>query len=300
MQKKAKGLKIDPYPPHWIKRQLITENDEADIREHKEFLNEICGDRKPYFFIYRYPQLKADYDAYLAKKEQMSMFLFGKNLVELITGNKDENLTINKINFSVLENEPGETEEEKKFIKEFFEYIPVIDYNSPMNKICRHMETELSIINRLKTGNTPESVIDLLRTSKDVTDEEIAIMDSYCKRYYKAKKEYKLSGNCKNSAENDREKEAATFDQYKKFLKEEIIAYFVDGEKIANIATEYAYVRNKRNSKSFAWELFGGYFVDNIISNTKKLGEKSTVILSDKNGEINYLHNNYREIEVEL
>lgn len=297
---KAKGLKIDPYPPHWIKRQAITDKDTPYIKSQKDFLNEICGDRKPYFFIYRYPQLKADYDAYIAKKEQMSMYLFGKNLVELITGSKNENLTINKIDFSVLEDSIGENEEEKKFIKEFFDYIPVIDYNSPMNKICRHMENELSIINRLKTGNTPEAVIDLLRTSKDITDEEIAIMDSYCKRYYKAKKEYKTNGNCKNVAENDKEKEAATFEQYKKFLKEEIVAYFVNSERIANIATEYAYVRNKRNSKSFAWELFGNYFVDNIISNTKELGEKSTVILSDKEGEINYLHNTYREIEVEL
>lgn len=299
---KAKGLKIDPYPPHWIKRQTINEDDSEEIKNHKGFLNEICGDRKPYFFIYRYPQLKADYDAYIAKKEQMSMFLFGKNLVELILGKKNEDINIHQINFLILEGESNikRTDEEDKFVREFFNYLPVIDYNSPMNKICRFMEKELSIIGHLKTGNTPDYVLDLLRTSIDITDEEIEIMDAYCKRFFKAKKEFKINGNCKNIAENEKENEVATFDQYKRLLKEEIVEYFVSSEKIANIAVEYAYVRNKRNSKSFIWELFGRYLVDNIITNTKKAGEKSSVILSEKDGDINYLHNTYREFEISL
>ena len=227
------------------------------------------------------------------------MFLFGKSLIELL-GHPDENKKIQEINFFALENLEGKSKEEKKFIKDFFNYLPVIDYNASMNKICRHMEKELAVIGRLKTGKTPEEVINLLRTSSDISDEEVAIMDSYCKRFYKAKKEYKTNGNCKNIAENERENEAATFDQYKKFLKEEILEYFVSGEKIANIAVEYAYIRNKRNSKSFVWELFGRYLVDNIIINSKNKGEKNSVILSDKEGDINYLHNNYREYEVEL
>ena len=299
---RAKGLKVDPYPSHWIHRQSYVETDTPQLTVQKEFLNEICGDRKPYFFIYRYPQLKADYDAYIAKKEQMSMFLFGKDLVELITGKKSEDTNVRQINFLILDEIKWDekTEEEQKFIKDFFDFMPVIDYNSPMNKICRHMEKELSVINRIKTGKTPESVISLLRTSKNVSDDEIAVFDSYCKRFFKAKKEYKINGSCKNVAENEREMEAASFDQYKRLLKEEVIAYFVSSEKIANIAVEYAYVRNKRNSKSFVWELFGRFLVDNIIANTRELKEKSSVILSDPTGEINYLHNHYKEIEVEL
>ena len=224
------------------------------------------------------------------------MFLFGKSLAELL-GVSEEDKKIQEVNFFALNDLTGKTKEEKKFIKEFFNYLPVIDYNASMNKICRHMEKKLAIIGRLKLGKTPEEVIELMRTSVDINEEEIAIMDSYCKRFYKAKKEYKTNGNCKAVAENDKEKEAATFDQYKKFLKEEILEYFVSSEKIANIAVEYAYIRNKRNSKSFVWELFGRYLVDNIIINSK---EKGSVILSDKQGDITYLHNTYKEYEVEL
>ena len=46
--------------------------------------------------------------------------------------------------------------------------------------------------------------------------------------------------------------------------------------------------------------MFGRYLVDNIVMNSKDKGERSSVILSAKNGDINYLHKTYQEIEVEL
>ena len=68
---KAKGIKSAPYPSHWIRRQQILPTDSPSTVAHKEFLNSICADKKPYFFIYRYPQLKKDYDAHIDKYQQI-------------------------------------------------------------------------------------------------------------------------------------------------------------------------------------------------------------------------------------
>ena len=46
----------------------------------------------------------------------------------------------------------------------------LIDYNSPMNKVCHYMEKELSGIKRYSSSTTDSKIIELLRTEKDLQD----------------------------------------------------------------------------------------------------------------------------------
>jgi hypothetical protein len=80
----AKGIKIDKYPTHWIKRQNIKENDDEDTIERKNFLNEVCADKKPYFFKYRYSNCKYEYEDYIFAKEIFCQSEFGKSLEEIL------------------------------------------------------------------------------------------------------------------------------------------------------------------------------------------------------------------------
>ena len=245
---KAKGIKSAPYPSHWIRRQSILPTDPPSTVAHKEFLNSICADKKPYFFIYRYPQLKKDYDAHIDKYQQIAALQYQQPLSEALASHPD-------------------------FNAQFQAHLPVIDYNSPMNQVCHYMEEHLSIIPRLKHNTTPPSVISLLQTSLPFSPQDLDIMDTYCKTYYEAKKT-----------------SPDTLSQFTQTLQEKALIQFGSYEKIANILVEYSYIQNKRDSKSFAWTVFGSCFLHNLILNSP---QTTSVPLYDPNGSISYLYSNY-------
>lgn len=174
-----------------------------------------------------------------------------------------------------------------------------------MNKICHYMEDNLKEINEIKRKVTPLEVIDLMRTSVDIEEELINKMDGFCKRYFEKKKELKNNSkgsSCLINIKKDSEKDGnfSTIEQYEKFIREEALSCFGNGELIANIVVEYSYIRNKRQSKSFAWKVFGKYLVENIIRNTIKNNESSSVIVNSDNGSIEYLYKKYEEMGVDL
>ena len=98
-------------------------------------------------------------------------------------------------------------------------------------------------------------------------------MDTYCKTYYEAKKT-----------------SPDTLSQFTQTLQEKALIQFGSYEKIANILVEYSYIQNKRDSKSFAWTVFGSCFLHNLILNSP---QTTSVPLYDPNGSISYLYSNY-------
>ena len=57
---KAKGIISNPMPKEWYKvnPNLIKEDDDDETIKLKEFNMSVLADKKPYFFIYNYPELK--------------------------------------------------------------------------------------------------------------------------------------------------------------------------------------------------------------------------------------------------
>lgn len=148
------------------------------------------------------------------------------------------------------------------------------------------MEEQLSIIPKLKKNKTPDSLLSLYTTSNYTpTQSDIDLMDTFCKSYYAAKKTT----------------EATLMDQYSKHLHQEALEQFSffnnktltlsqTKERIGNIITEYSYILNKRDSKSFAWTVFGDCLLHNILLNSPTT---SYVPLSDPEGPISYLFTNF-------
>ena len=63
---------------------------------------------------------------------------------------------------------------------------------------------------------------------------------------------------------------------------------------------EVCYLENSGKNKSFAWNVFGSYLLDNLIANSLKQGCQIQLPMKDNNGDIEYLFNKYSMKTVDL
>ena len=226
--------------------------------------------------------------------ERICYCMFDKH-VEAIIHQKDEDLTNKEIEFK----------------KRYYKYCPVIDFNSPMNKIHRYIKKELEEIKVCEKEKTPLEVIALMQTENpSVSKEDIEQIAYHYKKYIAKKKEIqkRKRSTVKNIGEIVQEDNIVNMEQYAKYIRREVEEYFVRThqsqenimESIANAVVEYCYVLYPSKSKSFAWDVFGKYIVYNIKNNTLKTQKFSTVPIIDKQGDIQYLGETYSEKIIEL
>lgn len=261
---KAKGVKTDPYPTHWIKRQFISPDDPEEIKTQKKFLNDICADRKPAFFKYRYYTSKSEDKSFNENFNLYSMATFGKTLNELSRDNSDENILL-------------ESYEAKSVL---------IDYGSPMNLVYHYMENNLACLKKQAMLVNADVAL-LLKTNQVPLDdmEKITVIKNAADKYFDEKAKFKKGIN----------KEFNNIDQYASQLKNEVLEFFDSAEDLANYVVEVCYIQRYHQSKSFAWCVFGEMLLDNLRKNTKT---PITIPLKDAHGSIHYLYNTYQLYEV--
>ena len=175
--------------------------------------------------------------------------------------------------------------------KEDYDPLTVlIDYDSPMNKVCHYMEKELSEIKRYSSSTTDSKIIELLRTEKDLQDNNKKdIIRNLCEEYYAEKMRFRKGIN----------KSYNNIDQCAKHLREKTLKHFKNSEEVANYVVEICYLEDNGKNKAFAWNVFGSYLINNLIKNSK--GKyKITIPMKDENGDIEYLFNKYSLKEVDL
>lgn len=292
----AKGIKVDPYPQIWTRRQKIAPEDTTEVEARKIFLNDICADRKPYFFKYRYPTSNREYEEYIVAKDFYCRTTFNKRLEDILS--LEENLL---------------SEEERNFKEKYYEFCPLINYRGPMNRICNYLERELSLIKDLKKEKTPEHVIKLMQTEDKKIDEfDLEKIKEFYERYICKKRDLKMqqifavksiSQKMVNTEDN-----IVNIEQYAKKLRAEAEEYFMKNcvigktvsEMIADTVVEFCYIKYTSKSKAFAWNVFGKYILENIKNNTLKQTNKTTVPYLDKDGDIEYLYNKFSEVEIDI
>ena len=287
----AKGIKVDPYPTTWIRRQLIKEEDIEKDKIQKEFLNDICADRKPYFFRYRYPVCDRDYTEFIEAKKMWARGYFQKDLNEIL--NSDD-LTI----------------EEQKFKEEYYRYCPLINYHSPMNNICEYLEDELKIIKNFKKEATPPEVIQLMQTKEVELYEEVeGVLKHYYNEYMDKKRtlKKKQKGVIKPIVSEGDEDNISNIEQFGKVLRQKAEDFFSTlagegslNEVVANYVVEYYYKKYPSKNKSFVWSVFGKYLIENIKKNTLKNTNQTTIPFHDIDGDIEYLGAKYKEYTINI
>lgn len=249
-----KGIVSKPMPKYWFKRNQCVKLDGDGNVLHNEkneiiyddYLLSICAEKKPYFMIYRYPEVKKDYTTYQDKNNIKAMQLFGCTLEELL--NKD---TLN--------------ESEQKFVKWYYEKLPVGISNCAMNNICRYVEKEMSNYkSKLKKDNSFDYTklkikINMTKKNKEAYTLYYPILFDLCNTYVSKIAEFKTNSS---KAINDKETAVNNRNELRRWIKKESERICPDDKLRLNIILDLCY--GQKNNKQFCWDTVGKLIVEHL------------------------------------
>lgn len=118
----GKGVKTKPFPNEWKSWRRVPEEWDEEKKAEQWFLNNLVEKRKPYFFIYIYPEVKKQYNDAKRSLNSECKKIFGCKFNEL---RAKENLS----------------QEERNFIRHYYEKLPVTKTPCIMNKIAWKIES---------------------------------------------------------------------------------------------------------------------------------------------------------------
>ena len=285
---KAKiGKPVKGIPSIWITKQKVNINkatgevlDSDDVVKEKIFYNSILLNKYPYFFKYRYKDAKKRYDKYVDESEMTCHQKFKMSVKSLMDLSR-------------------KTPEQKEFIENYYQYMPLTYSDSSMNLLCRYIEgINFDISQKIKSVDN-STIIDVYKNSKfDYTQEQYENIISVLKSYIKGKHFNQMLPSDSNEDES-------------KFDSDIIKEYQVDNDSleykikkvcdnpyiVVNCLIDYFYKDKISANKDILWSTYGKYIFNNVKLNTK---DKIMFPMPNKNGDIKYMGNHYSLEEVEL
>lgn len=262
---RIKGVVARPVPNEWLRRGVnkIKDEDTDDIAHEKEINSRIAAETKPWFFIYRYSELKAELDKYIKEVKKNCKIRFCKSLDDLYSSE-------------------NRTEEENEFIYNYEKYMPVSRAPSVMNRICWNIENEFSTLDVLPNSKFDYSI---LKSDDKYTSQEF---DEIFKLYTEYGKQLLILSKArkKNETNNDNV-EFTTYDIKQSFF-EQCNSICPNIKSLTNILLDICYNSNK--NKSFAWELVGEQIFQNVL---KKSDYTISYPVKDSDGDIKFCGNSF-------
>lgn len=254
-----------PVPKEWLNPRMfkIEDDDDEDTILDKTINANIAAEIKPWFFIYRYSQLKSELDKYVKSVKSNCKIRFGKSLDDLYSSE-------------------DKSEEEKAFIYHYEKYMPISRAPGTMNRICWRIEDEFQTTDVLPNVEFDCSI---LKSDAEYTQEEY---DAIKQLYDEHNKNMQLF--LKGVKKNDSSKEER--DVFTSQLTEEFSnacsVVCPNSEVLANILVDICYTSNK--NKSFAWDIAGEQIFNNVL---KKSGFIIRYPIKDENGDIEFCGNKF-------
>ena len=149
---RIKGVVAQPIPKEWLQSRFFKpkDGDDEDTLRKKEIDYNIAAEIKPWFFIYRYSQLKSELDKYMKSVKSNCKIRFGKTLDDLYASD-------------------SRTEEEEAFIYNYEKYMPISRAPGTMNRICWKIEDEFKTTNVLPDVEFDRSI---LKSDAEYSQEE--------------------------------------------------------------------------------------------------------------------------------
>ena len=239
---RIKGVVARPIPKEWLDSRMfkIEEgDDEADVTE-KQINANIAAEIKPWFFIYRYSQLKSELDKYMKSVKSNCKIRFGKSL-------------------DALYDTENRTEEEDDFIYYYEKYLPVSRAPGTMNRICWKIEDEFQSTNVLPNVKFDYSI---LKSDDVYTIEEYEAVKQLYNEYNDNMQLF-----LKRKKQNESSDEDVGFDiaYLKDVFITECAKICCNPAVLANIVVDICYTSNK--NKTFAWDVAGEQIFKNVLRN---------------------------------
>lgn len=239
---RIKGVVAKPVPKEWLNPRMfkVEDGDDEVMIRDKEINTNIAAEIKPWFFIYRYSQLKSELDKYMKYVKSNCKIRFGKSLDALCSSEV-------------------KSEEEKAFIYNYEKYMPVSRAPGTMNRICWRIEDEFQTSDVLPDVDFDCSI---LKSDARYTQDEY---DAIKQLYDEYNKNMQLFLKQKNQNEFGDDEVGFDIVHLKDIFIDECTKVCPNQEILANIVVDLCYTSNK--NKTFAWDVAGEQIFNNVLKN---------------------------------
>lgn len=247
---RAKGIIAKPMPKYWYNRAVNLPNDEDDeeTAAKKEFNLRIVADKKPYFMIYVYPDLRKQYKDYV-KNVNAKCF------------------RISRCSIDELYAKQNRTKEEDSLIEYYERFMPVGKNPCVINRICWLFENEFDGYLSQKREQ-PTFDYTILKTdaaySQYAYKKVEAIYSDYVKRVAKYQTDIRKRRK-KGHLELSLMDRKIFIDDFRR----ECEIACSNEKELCNIVLDLCYT--KETSKQFSWDVCGDTIIQNLLEKNNNL-----------------------------
>lgn len=273
---KTKGIESHPMPKEWYiaSECNINDDDTPDVCAEKQFNKRIVANKKPYFMIYIYPELKKQYDTYVKNSDIKCQIRFG-------------------ITLSDLERKSKKTQDEKVFWENYLQRVPVGTNPCVINRVCWKVEKEFD--NKLSIKNKKEFDYSVYKSGCNYSSELYEEIYNLYKEYMNELKEYQITAKAQRIT-ND-EKMMGKY-QLRYFFSKKCYIICPNSEMLCDVILDICYSeKNTNNSKQFAWDMCGDQIIQNML---KKHDYEISYPVPDINGNIVFCGDKYSMVNITL
>lgn len=258
---KTKGIEAKPMPSEWYSwiSNKVSKGKTSSEKKELWFNRRLIADKKPYFMQYIYPSEKSHLNDYNKKNNEKCIMRFRITLDELIEKN-------------------DKTTEEEKFLKYYYQRMPLGIAPCTINKICWRIEELFDDVGWINTNKFDYSILKCnVKYSKSLYNKIKKIYEKY-KRETSNYMQYAKSERIKS---DERQIQKYIF---KEDFKRQCLEQCPNEEFLCDIVLDLCYSKSNY-SKQFAWDICGDIFIRNLL---KRNNYTITYPTLDKNGDIEF------------
>jgi len=281
---KAKiGREVKGIPKIWIQKQEIKKDkrgnivDIDEVIKQKELHNKTLLNKYPYFFKYLYKNTYNKYKKYCDETEITCHQKF-------------------KMSFSKLKELERLSLEQKQFIANYYNYMPLTYSDSSMNLLCRYIESiNFEIKEKIKVIDM--DIINYYKNNKHpYTEEQYNEIIEILKEHITGVRYDRLSQVEEDIDTDYHEDDVREFKIDNDILENKINEVCSDVYLVTNVLLDYFYVKKPSANKDILWGAYGKYIFQNI---KEKNTNKISFPFPTKDGDMKYLGTNYSLKEID-
>jgi len=242
----------------------MSEEEIAKAKQQNEiikFNNSICCDRKTYFFGYVYPVKLAELRQY--NKEQKMLC------------KKNFNIDLNE-----LKKKEDRTQDEKKFLRNLYKYMPLFNSNCTMNVLAKYIE-DFEFNKNTVEQHFDYSVLmsDANREFNKTACEKIKIVLKQFEYQFALVTKHKryLIEHC---IKKETVEEFNQFDVLLENAKTELVKIISNEAELVDYLIYIYYNYYKSGNRTLIWQMFG----DTVVSNVKNNSNQTYILKENEDG----------------
>lgn len=253
---RSKGIIAKPMPSYWytLRDIKVSEEDDMDIMQQKEFNTKIIASKKPYFMVYVYPKLKSENDTYLRNNNLGAIRRFNQYGIKSIED---------------LKKYKDKTDAMTEYLDYYQKRMPVGTNPCVVNRISWIFESAfknyLSRFSKyMREANNTDFDYRILKCG-------VAYAQNTYKQIYEIYKNYNLKvAKYQEIARTQKTEKYDAIIKHKFFtdyFKSECEKVCPNEKELCDIVLDICYT--KENSKQFAWDICGSVIIDNLLNHNE-------------------------------